>query len=202
MIIIHNLNHDMKLIKQLLGGTAQLVTIDKRTAVFKPSVIYDNYKQAMQPQDKLIYKWSMLVPLINLERDVKDVLDSQEQKINTYNAYRQDLRDKDRAYEDLRKARETHAANNAQVIERQRQEKIAKEQQKAAEEAERRRQEEQARQDQENQNKQDQNKDTNQGERPKDDNSTSQKPHKQKPKKKPKDHFVDPDKEMAVDGTD
>lgn len=216
MQIVHNLTHDMRLIKQLLGNTAQLVTIDHRTATFKPEIIYDNYEKAISPEDKLVYKWSMLVPLTNLQNDTKMILTKQAQKINLYQAYKKDLRDKDQAYEDLRKARATHEANNAQVIEQIRQDKIAKERQKEAEEAERRRQAEEEKQQQQkdnddtddNDNSKSDNSDKNkESKSPKSSKSSKQKTNKQKSndnksKKKPKDHYIDPDSETYTDTND
>lgn len=211
MQIVHNLNHDMQLIKQLLGNTAQLVTIDHRTATFKPEIIYDNYEKAISPEDKLVYKWSMLVPLTNLQNDTKRILTKQAQKINLYNAYKKDLRDKDQAYEDLRKARATHEANNAQVIEQIRQDKIAKERQKEAEEAERRRQAEEEKQQQQQKDNDDTDNDDDSKSNNSDKNQTSkpsksdkpksnkQKANNNKPKKKPKDHYIDPDNDNYTD---
>ena len=133
------------------------------------------------------------------------ILIKQERKISLYHAYQQDLRDRAKAYDDLRKARASHEADNEQVITQIKAEKIAAAKQKQAEiEAKRKQAAEKAKDkakkdskqddlseqnDQSDQNKADK---TNKDHKPQ--NSTA-KPSKSKQKDEPKDHYIDPDKE-------
>lgn len=205
MQIIHALNHDVKLIKQSLVNMSQLVTISNKAATFKPKIIYQDYQNAMSPQAKLTYKWSILTSFNDLQPEIKTILAAQARKISAFKAYQQDLRDKEQAYEDLRKARQTHAANNAQVIEQIRQDKLEKQRQKEEAAAERKRQAEEEKaakqkhdtdNSESNENDNDQ---TNKNSHKNSNNSTAKAKNKKparkpaKPAKKPKDHYVDPD---------
>lgn len=203
MQIIHALNHDIKLIKQSLVNMSQLVAISNKTATFKPKIIYQDYQSAMSPQAKLKYQWSILTSFNNLQPEIKTILAAQARKISAFKAYQQDLRDKEQAYEDLRKARQTHAANNAQVIEQIRQDKLEKERQKEAAAAERRRQaaaEKAAKQkhDADDSESSDTDHDNQTGHKAPSSSpakNKNKKPVKKptKPAKKPQDHYVDPD---------
>lgn len=205
MIIIHNLSHDLKLIKATASNTANLVVIRKQTAVFKPKVVYTDYQKAINSEQNLIYDWRILEPFMKLQPEIKTILNQQEHKIDLYNAYQKDLRDKDKAYEDLKKARATHAANNAQVIEQIRQEKIQKEQEQRAAEEEKRKEAEAAKEAEKDKdsNTNDHTNDTNtnkggttNSQHPKQNNKS-----KTKPNKKPKDHYIDPDEDNSTDST-
>lgn len=206
MSIIHALNHDLRSINLVAVNTNDLLTLKNQVGTFKATVIPTDLQKAVKPENKLIYSWQVLAKFNNLQDEMQAVLIKQERKISLYHAYQQDLRDRDKAYDDLRKARASHEADNEQVIAQIKDEKIAAEKQKQAEIEAKRKQkaEEKAKDKAENNADQDDHTDQNDksdqdktGKTAKDhkpQNSTA-KPSKSKQKDQPKDHYIDPDKE-------
>lgn len=205
MRTIHALNHDLRLIKTVATNTANLVIVKKDVATFKPSVVYTDYQQAVEPEDKLIYQWKVLTPFNQLQPDIRDVLATQEHKIALYKSYKNDLHNREQAYEDLRKARLTHKANNAQALEQIRQERLQKQREKEA--AERAKQAAENNNNSQDNGSTDDNSSNNNSSTTTNNNQThkAKKPaissnNKKKPKvdqtkpsQKPEDHYIDPD---------
>ena len=205
MSIIHALNHDLRLINLVAANTNNLLTLKKQVGTFQATVIPTDLQKAVKPENKLIYSWQVLEQFDNLQDKMQAILLKQEQKISLYHAYQQDLRDRAKAYDDLRKARASHEADNEQVIAQIKAEKIAAAKQKQAEiEAKRKQAAEKAKDKAKDDSKQDDHTDQNdQADQNKTDktdkdhkpqNSTT-KPSKSKQKNEPKDHYIDPDKE-------
>lgn len=207
MVIIHRLNHDLRLIKTVASNTANLVVIKKKTATFKPDIIYADYQKAVSPQDNLVYQWRILQPFLKLEPEIKEVLSKQEHKIDLYNSYKADMHQKEQAYEDLRKARIAHEENNAQAVEQIRQEKIAKEREKQEEAEAKRKAEKEQKEAEKDKNSDDSSSDSDSSDKDKDNSSSSsqgtdQSTTSKKNKNKPKDHYVDPDQDSKSSQND
>lgn len=203
MSIIHALNHDLRLINLVAANTNNLLTLKKQVGTFQATVIPTDLQKAVKPENKLFYSWQVLEQFDNLQDKMQAILLKQERKISLYHAYQQDLHDRAKAYDDLRKARASHEADNEQVIAQIKAEKIAAEKQKQAEIEAKRKQAaaEKAKDKAEDDSKQDdhtdQNDQSDQNKTAKDhkpQNSTV-KPSKSKQKDQPKDHYIDPDKE-------
>lgn len=203
MSIIHALNHDLRLINLVAANTNDLLTLKNQVGTFQATVIPTDLQKAVKPENKLIYSWQVLEQFDNLQDKMQAILLKQERKISLYHAYQQDLRDRAKAYDDLRKARASHEADNEQVIAQIKAEKIAAEKQKQAELEAKRKQaaaekaKDKAEKDSKQDDHTDQNDQSDQNKAAKDhkpQNSTA-KPSKSKQKDQPKDHYIDPDKE-------
>lgn len=203
MTIIHVLNHDLRLINLVATNTQALLTIKKQIGTFQPTVVPVDFSKAVKPENKLIYHWQALNQFDNLQNDIQAVLTKQEQKINLYHSYQQDLSDKAKAYDDLRKARASHAANNEQVLAQIRAEKLAAEKQKEAEKKAKAEAEKKAKADTtQTDTDQDNDEQTTKPDKDKDQNketTNQKKPAKTQGKDKPKDHYIDPDDETKSD---
>lgn len=230
MHIIHNLNHDLRIINNITTNVNQLLTINKESGTFKPSVIYANYAQTTKDKHDLIYHWEALNNFNSLQAKIKAILNAQANKIQIYRDYQQDMRNKEQAYDELRKERMNHKADNDRVIEQERQAKLEKERQKQADEEAKRHQEEAEKRQKEQENQSnsdsasndndDNSNDNNRDVHTNNDNSSKSKakPEKDKSNKNskkkppinkpntdtdsesPKDHFIDPNNDLTNNG--
>lgn len=130
---VHKLVHDSN---QIATYSNKLATVAKlKHGTFYPvaSLTPGTYQKIYHKLTKLNYKWTCFDNFAKMQEEINNDLNDQLAKINHYNDYLKDLRDKEQAYEDLAKKREAHKEANAQAIEEKRKEKLEK--QRAQQEA-------------------------------------------------------------------
>lgn len=144
---VKNLVKDTNTITNTTNRITQIMTINK--GVLKPiaSLTPKQYEGIYNNLNKLHYRWEYLNKFVDLQDLINNVLEKQLSKINAYNDYTADVKNKEEMYQKLTRASEKHRRD---YIKKQEEKRREKEQAREEElENRRREKEEQARQEKE-----------------------------------------------------
>lgn len=138
-LLVHDVNLINSTIKELNG----IILNEKGTLIPVASLTPNKYNKVYNRFNKLHYVWHCLDKYNKLQNALENVLAAQQNKINAYNDWQNDLRARDRAYETLNKKREQHKQAYYYAKAKKSREKQEELEQKQLEEEKKKREEEQ-----------------------------------------------------------
>lgn len=142
--IVHKLVDDINLITSVSTQLSNVSQLRHREIMFADNIVPSSYNRIYRQLNKLKYQWHYLDNFIDMQDKIQNILAEQLTKINSYNDYVNDQRDKQNAYQDLAKKRAAHKQANIDEIRKEREEKEEKERERLEAEKEKKRQEDEA----------------------------------------------------------
>lgn len=142
--IVHKLVADINLIASVSIQLNNVSQLKHREIMFADNIVPSSYNRIYRQLNKLKYQWHYLDNFVDMQDKIQNILAEQLTKINSYNDYVKDQRDKQNAYQDLAKKRAAHKQANIDEIRKEREAKEEKEREKLEAEKEKKRQEEEA----------------------------------------------------------
>lgn len=202
--IAHKLTSDANRISKTIVKLNQVLPSANGKIIPVASLTPNSYDPIFDRFDHLHYEWPYLDHFKDMQDELHDVLQAQQDKIDRYNEWQNDLKDEQKAYRDLatarRKHRESYLEEKAKK-EREKQEELKRaqeEKQREEQEAEQERQSEAEERKQENSNHSSSSSTSSDSENRSKNNSSSQAPVKQKPTTKTKPKHKKEDKNSVA----